>query len=303
MKNQYSSELIVRWAVGPLTALSVLVVVSHGTAGADTPKACAEAYEKAQEERKAGRITAAIASLTKCAARGCPTFVSKDCLQWLSDAEKAQPRVVFAVRREGADLTSVEITMDGSVLTRSVDGKAIPLDPGFHVFRFRAADGSIGERSFLIREGDQNRIIEVELAGREPEAEPAPRVQAPMQSRSGGANDLPETRPTRSWLPYGLLGVGGLGLSGFAVFAVWGQSQKNHLEESCAPYCGSSQVDEAKTKYIVADACLAVGLVSLGVASYLWLRKPDESAKPASSAVFWPSLSRRSGAVDLAIRF
>jgi hypothetical protein len=281
-------------------------LVAQGRAWADSPRACADAYEKAQEERKAGRITAAIGYLTKCAAQDCPSFVRKDCLQWMTDAERAQPSVVFAVRRDGVELTSVEIVVDGRLLTNLIDGKAIALDPGAHVFTFRAPDGVSTERSRIIREGERNRLIEVELPGSLPVEVPGPLVRTPAQVAEMPRQDLAPVNPTRSWLPYGLAGVGVLGVSGFAVFGLWGHSQKNHLEDTCSPFCQSSQVDEVRTKYILADACLAVGLVSLGAAAYYFLRDREDAAKVSgvpSTASLLPTLSPGRGAVDLAIRF
>jgi hypothetical protein len=277
-------------------ALGLLVPAS---ARGESPKVCAEAYERAQEERKAGHITAAIENLTKCAARDCPSFVSKDCIQWLTDAQLAQPSVVFSVRRDGVELTAVEIAMDGHLLTRSIDGKALALDPGPHVFTFRAVDGGSSEKSFIIRQGERNRIIEIDLLATPPVLAPAAHPLVPL---SGPKHvELPAATPTRSWLPYGFAGLGVLGVTGFTVFGLWGHSQESDLEKSCAPFCRSSQVDEVRTKYIVADACLAVGLVSLGVATYYFLRDRDVPA--TSTATLVPNLTHRNGVVDIALRF
>lgn len=284
----------------------VFVLAAHGTARADSPRACADAYEKAQEERKAGHITAAIRHLTKCAAQDCPSFVRKDCLQWMTDAESAQPSVVFAVRRDGVELTTVEVVVDGRLLTNVIDGKAIGLDPGSHVFTFRAPDGVSSERSRIIREGERNRLIEVELPSSHPVNTPGPLVGEPAQIAELPRQDLAPVNPTRSWLPYGLAGVGVLGVSGFAVFGLWGHSQKNHLEETCSPFCQSSQVDEVRTKYIVADTCLAVGLVSLGAAAYYFLRDREAASRAdgaTSAATVLPTFSHGRGAVDVAFRF
>jgi hypothetical protein len=294
------------WVVGSLIGSLALAVVAPSSAEADGPKVCAEAYEKAQEERKAGRITASIECLTKCAAQTCPSFVSKDCIQWLIEAQNAQPSVVFAVWRDGEELSVVEVTMDGRLLTETIDGKAIPLDPGAHVFVVRAADGASSERSFIIREGERNRLIGIELSGKPPVTTPVPPVEAAVHNGQSPLADASAAKPARSWLPYGLVGVGVIGVSGFAAFGLWGRSQKNDLEDSCAPFCPASKVDEVRTKYIVADACLAVGLVSLGVATYYFLRDrdaPETTSETASTAAILPTISLRGGAVDVALRF
>jgi hypothetical protein len=282
------------------------VAIAPSTAVADSAKMCAEAYEKAQEERKAGHITAAIEHLKKCAAEDCPSFVRKDCLQWMTDAENAQPSVVFSVRRDGVELTAVDIMVDGNLLTNSTDGKALAVDPGSHVFTFRTPDGASIERPLIIREGERNRIIEIELAGRL-----RPTVAGPQVDAFGGSGEIArdEAAPATSgspWFSYGLAGVGVLGVSGFAVFGLWGYKQKKDLERSCAPFCEPGQVDEVSTKYIVADACLAVGLVSLGVAVYRLVHDRSEPAKASgthATTTILPTLSHRGGSVDVAIRF
>jgi hypothetical protein len=292
--------------VGLVAWSLTFAAVSPATAMADSAKVCAEAYEKAQEERKVGHISAAIEHLTKCAAQDCPSFVRKDCLQWMTDAESAQPSIVFSVRRDGADLTAVEITVDGNLLTKAIDGKAIAVDPGSHLFTFRSPDGASVERSFIVREGERNRIVEIEL-GESPHAKAAsPSVGAVGQPGGLARDDLAVSTPDRPWLSYSLAGLGALGVSGFAVFGLWGYSQKKDLERSCSPFCQSSQVDEVRTKYIVADVFLAVGLVSLGVAAYRFVRGREEPAKAhgtQATATLLPTLSGQGGAVDVAITF
>jgi hypothetical protein len=302
VNNPSSTRWIGLWALGFLC----VAIASQPTARADSSKACAEAYEKAQEERKAGHITAAIEQLTRCAAQECPSFVRKDCIQWMTDAESTQPTVVFAVHRDGVEVTEVQVLMDGRVLARAIDGKAVALDPGPHLFSFRAPDGTFSERRFIIREGERNRLIEIELVAKAPARVPSPQVEVPAQNVEPPRDDPKSVPPGRSWLPYGLAGVGALGISGFAAFGIWGRSQKNHLESTCSPFCQSSQVDEVRTKYIMADTCLAVGLVSLGFAVYYFLRERGESSNlsgaPAAATIL-PTATYRSGVVDVAIRF
>ena len=121
MRTPWLGKRIGLWVVGSFMGSGVL---APSPAAADGPKVCAEAYEKSQEERKAGHIMASIDHLTKCAAQECPSFISKDCIQWLIEAQNAQPSAVFAVRRGGEELSAVTITMDGRRLTETIDGNA-----------------------------------------------------------------------------------------------------------------------------------------------------------------------------------
>jgi len=286
----------------------VLALFWPSLAVADKPRECAEAYEMAQVERKAGHIRAALENLTICASESCPRFLRRDCIQWMSESQSGQPSVVFSVRQNGVELTSVEIACDGRPLTRVVDGKAVALDPGAHRFTFRIEGAHPTEKQIIIREGERNRIVEVDLDGvaRQPGKGDAPAALDPAQSvlaplKSADAPPAPSTL-SAPVVSYGLVGLGVLGVSGFAVFGLWGNSQKDNLERTCSPFCRSSQVDEVHTKYIVADTCLAVGLVSLGLATYRFVANHETAPKPSgkqTSVAVSPSSVGRGGVVNL----
>jgi hypothetical protein len=294
----------------PCASLALaLIVLWPRTSLADSSHACAEAYERAQIERKAGHITAAIENLTICSGEPCPKFIRKDCIQWLGESQNAQPSVVFSVQHDGVDLSSAEISCDGRVVTRIVDGKAVAIDPGPHVFVFRVQGFLPVERQLIVREGEHNRLVEAEL--KETSGKPAPSlVPGAALSPSGESYQKSSelggafSQNSRSLRLYGSAGLGILGVSGFAVFGLWGESQKNNLERTCSPYCQSSQVDEVRTKYIVADACLAVGVASLGLATYWFLTGSSrESSAPATSVAVSPLHSGRGGVVNISSSF
>ena len=87
-------------------------------------------------------------------------------------------------------------------------------------------------------------------------------------------------------------GVGLTGLGAFAALAASAEASKRSLESDCAPFCQHSRIDSVRNRYYLADACLGVGVVSLGVASYLWLTRPSVTREiPASSPPTQISLS------------
>jgi hypothetical protein len=125
-------------------------------------------------------------------------------------------------------------------------------------------------------------------------------VAVPSSTDVAAATSRQQTRP--SSLAYGLTGAGALALSGFVVLGSWGYSEKRDLERTCSPFCQSSEVDKVRTKYVVADACLAVGVLSLGVATYLFLRDPSAGTKTSQgglSAALSPMPSGKGGTVDI----
>jgi hypothetical protein len=261
---------------------------------------CADSYEKAQEEKAAGHLMAALVHLKSCLDPTCPKFIRDDCVRWMDQTESALPTVVLAARRDGKDLTDVEVTCDGKPLLTSLDGKAVPVDPGLHGFSFNVPGSAPIERQMLIREGEQNRIIDVEFGI------PHESVASPTSTASADAARPGERGMVARYLPYGLAGLGALGVAGFALFGIEGNSQKGDLERTCSPHCQSSQVDSVKTKYLLADTCLAVGLVSAGVATYLFLKRHSQSAggqDHATSIGFAPRSSGGGGVVQVFTRF
>jgi hypothetical protein len=276
---------------------------------ADTPLECAQAYEQAQVDRKAAHIIAAIESLTICAGQNCPSFIRKDCIDWLTESQTAQPSVVFSVRRQGADLTDVEIVCDGRTVTRVLDGKAVSLDPGSHLFAFRVAGDASVEKQIVIREGERNRIVEIDLDLASTTGPGVTTIDATrdLSSLPATANPgLGSSAGGRSVLPYVFAGVGVLGVSGFVAFGLWGNSQKGDLERDCSPFCSSGQVDGVRSKYILADTSLALGLVSLGLATYWFVNRHEQvptASRPATSAAVAPPHAGRGGVIHVVTSF
>jgi hypothetical protein len=84
-------------------------------------------------------------------------------------------------------------------------------------------------------------------------------------------------------------GVGALGLVGFVAFGVMGKSQENDLRDrGCAPNCPKEDVDSAKTKYLLADISLGVGIVGIGAGVTLFILSMPKSDKPSDEAVLGP---------------
>jgi hypothetical protein len=234
-------------------------------------------------------------------------LIRKNCVQGLEDAKRALPTVVFSIHEGGNEISDVEILCDDKTLTRMLDGEPIPVEPGLRNFTFNVPGLVPLERQVIIHQGEHNRIIKVEL-GRSPESipSPPPSPSAIAESTLSAKPNPPlaESSPSSlaHALPYGLAGVGALGIWGSVVFAMLGTNQKGDLERSCSPFCQTGQVDSAKTKYILADTCLGVGLVSLGVATYLLVKRHGESSSTrdaVTSVSFIPQSSGSGGVLEL----
>jgi hypothetical protein len=284
-----------RRAVFVLTAASSWLASATVNAQADL---CSQAYEKSQEDRAAGRLNAAIAQLKVCIDASCPAFIREDCSRWMNETEVALPSVVFAVRRDGQDQMEAEVRCDGAVLVQDLDGKAIPVDPGPHTFTFSIPGLAPIERQLLVREGERNRVVEVDFRT----LRTNPFLVA---DKNEPASTAAPSWTSRTYLTYGLGGVGALGIGSFALFAVLGSRQQADLEHDCAPTCRSSQVDSVKTKYLIADLSLGMGLAALGAATYLYVtnRNRKSPSRESTPLVGFAPRPGPGGVLELATPF
>lgn len=226
---------------------SLLLLGAPSLARAADPQACVEAYEEGQKLRSEGSLLAAKERFLICADPGCPAITKSDCTTWVSEVDQSQPTIIFAVTdRAGKDATTVRISVDGQLLLESLDGKAKPIDPGSHRIVVELDGETPVERELVVREGEKNRKVDISFA--------------PLDggAGSGGGSISPAT-----WV------LGGVGVAGIAVFATFGAlglSEKSDAETSCAPNCSDDEVDSIRTKFIVGDIGLGVGVASLAAA-------------------------------------
>jgi hypothetical protein len=78
-------------------------------------------------------------------------------------------------------------------------------------------------------------------------------------------------------------GVGVAGLGVFAGFGLAGKSSQDDLEKTCSPRCSPDDGKSVKTKYLLADIGLGVGVLSLAAATYFAVR-PAPAPQPIASA-------------------
>jgi hypothetical protein len=211
---------------------------------------CVSTYDHALALKKQGELIEAHSSFAECTLPSCPGPVRDECAAQVRRLGAVIPTVVPAARaRQGGELTDVRVLVNGRVLSESIDGRAHRLNPGPHQFRFETAGARPKTLSVVLAEGDRLRKIEVELEiGVDPEPAPI---------------------PTMAWV---LGGVGLAGLLGFTYFGLSGLAEERDLE-SCEPACSRERTDDLKRTYLFADISLAIGIVALGGASYVFLNR------------------------------
>jgi hypothetical protein len=252
--------------------------------------ACASAYEKSQEFRTQNKLQKAQELLVICAEPSCPTFVQTDCAQWLTEVQKDMPSIIIVAKdKDGAEVTAVKVLIDGEVVASELDGKAILIDPGKHKLRFEMEGAPSVDQPIVAKQGEKDRQIKVSFRPQAAEKE-APNPYA--GAADTGTEPPPEedrTGPGPLRIPaYIAGGVGAAGLISFALFGIMASGAQSDLENSgCKPNCSQSEVDSIKSKYMIANISLGVGIVGLGAGVTMFFlsqpkKKPndEESKKP-----------------------
>ncbi len=259
------------------SAMLLVFTAASLPAFAQDKESCVAASESAQKLRTEKKLRAARKELVHCAQDACPAVVKKDCFSWLKDVDDSLPTVILSAKDgSGSDVSDVKVLVDGELLAEKLDGSAIAVDPGAHTFRFEHTGTPKlppVEQKVLVRETEKNRVISVAL-GAQPKPVEKP-VDAPPPAK------LPDTAPSRG-IPTGAYVFGAVAAAsfvGFAYFGLSGRADRDRLRDTCAPYCHKDDENPARTKLLLADVALGVGIVSIGVATVMILTAPSEPKK------------------------
>jgi hypothetical protein len=186
------------------------------------------------------------------------------------------PTVVFsAVDAAGKDLVAVKVSADGQVVQDKLDGQAVTLNPGVHQMKYESEGSPPLEDRVVVRAGEKNRLVKVTFGGGAPTV---PTNVAPPPAPGG--EQLPTTGggvPTSAII---LGAVGVVALGSFTFFGIKGKSDASDLRSKCAPNCAQSDVDAVKSKLLIADISLGVGVVAIAAAVYLTVT----NKQPATSS-------------------
>jgi hypothetical protein len=248
--------------------------------GASARAECARAYEASQEQRNSGQLISARDTLRSCAQASCPEFIRTDCATWLIEIQDELPTLVFAASSRGRAPSRVRITVDGRELSSGLDGQAVELDPGQYDFEFQAAGMQPVQRRLVVARGERNRLIQIDLEPLVSEPNPGqPRGQS--ERLSGERERSPKTIPRSLVLPGILAGAGVAGLAGFVGVGASARTRENQLKHTCSPNCRDDLVAAVRTRYLVADLSLGVGIASLVLGTYFFF---DQSSAPRAHA-------------------
>jgi hypothetical protein len=162
------------------------------------------------------------------------------------------------------------------------------VDPGVRIFRFDHVGSTPIERKVVIREGQKGRLLKIVFDPRPP---PPPPKTLPAERRY---------RVPGASVVFGAVGAAALG--SFTYFGISGRHDAAELGDGCGrdKTCREDQVTPIRTKLLVADISLAVGLVSLGAATYLFFAGNEKPPPSVSADVV---VGRQAASVSVRAKF
>lgn len=280
-------------------AITSFVLGSVGAVGAApiTKEACISSNEGAQVSRQKGELRAARDQLLVCVSEGCPKPIREDCKERLAEIERAAPTIVFTAKDPAGNvLTAVTVVVDDKPFADRLDGTALLIDPGEHVFKLTASGYPPVTRKVVLREAEKNHAEEISFAlGGKPAAPVAVVAPPPEVAPSPIEPPPPESDPgsTQRTVAYVL---GGAGIVGIGIGTIFGFVSKSTYDEatrtcptgpaSCDD-AGVSGGESAHGQAAISTAAFIVGGVLLGAGLTTLLTAPKKSGvsvQPTASA-------------------
>ncbi len=272
--HRFGSPGIAGLAVVTLTAASSAWAQNE----AESTPACLAAHEQAQVKRMDADLLAASSLLRACSEASCPAFVRGDCVQWLDEVHEAIPTVSLAASSEDGDESDVRVFVGDKLITEKLDGRPIELNPGVYEFRFERPPAKPVVRQVILREGEKNRLVSVQLALR-PEAQPPAPAPAPAPA-------LPATPAVEEYRPVPpvALILGGVAIAGGATAAILAVSAHNahdNARSDCAPLCSDAEVADIRARAIGSDVSTGIAIAAAAGAGYFFFTRPTRQRQIA----------------------
>jgi hypothetical protein len=243
---------------------------------------CLADHEQAQDARLAGQLLSARAALRKCSAAGCPSLVSRDCVQWLNDVEQQLPSVIFRAAKDGEDVVQLRVREGDKLLTESLTGSPLELDPGPHHFVAELPGFPAQDATYVLQAGDKGRVVRFDFSS----PKPPPPLDAPKPPATEPL-PMPQHRP----IPKLTYALGGASLAATVTGVVLGGlalSKRQDVRDHCAPLCKDRDVTSVKHLGLAADIAFAAAILGGGATIYSYATRPSVPLAGAETALSSP---------------
>jgi hypothetical protein len=289
------------------------VVTTEGLARADGPSKaeCLTASAEWANLLQAHKLRAARAQLLVCAAESCPTDIREECFRHIPEVTAAIPTIVFSVKdASGNDATEVTVSMDEQPLLTSLDGTAVPIDPGLHTFRFEMAGQAPVEKRLVLQEGETGRRQQIEFGSGAPIKQVAaaappsttvlppktePAISHPVQVVAGLASDTGGS--SGPWKTVGWV-LGGAGVVGLGLGTAFGISALEDKNANCTGNaCNTGTSGGIRSRALVSDVGWIAGGVLLASGAGFVLFAPSGRPEPSASVRLSPMVIASGGEI------
>jgi hypothetical protein len=254
---------------------SAAALTAPSAAPAEVP--CVGEHERSQLLRQEGQLLEARTLLLQCARVECAPAIRGDCVRWQQELQLSVPSLVFGATLDGQDHSEVVVSMDGRVITRHLDGRALEFDPGEYEFEFESATGQTLSRRITVREGEKARLVSVAFV--------SPGAQVPAESPTpvpAPAAPAPPERPVPA-IAYVLGGVAVVATASWIYFGTSALEKERDASEQCAPFCSTEKTDDIRMRVWGADVSAAVAVTAAAAALYTYWTRPEVAApQPAT---------------------
>lgn len=181
------------------------------------------------------------------------------------------PTVSFRVTLDGKIASDAKVYLDGRLMEKALDGRAVELNPGPHKATFEYGEFPAQEQEFVAAEGERYRIINAEFKSA------ATAATAAGDGAGSGTSDtgiVAGERPVPT-LTYVFLGVGAAGAISAAVWGISASVTKSDLEATCAPECSQEKIDAVKQRALISDISTGVSILGFAGAAITYFTRPE----------------------------
>lgn len=247
------------------------------------PNACLQQHVRAQELRLDSRLLEARELLRSCAEDACPTLVRTDCGNLLAEAQRAIPTLVLELSNPEVEPSRVRVSLNGTVLPLQF-GQPLEVDAGAVRLLVEAPGYQAFEETLIVREGEKNRLVPVQLVL--PAPPPLPPLSPPLAIPPATPAPVPvrahDVGGTADPLPYvfGSLALVAAGTSGYFTWSAL--DERSRLERECAPLCSETRRRKVKNELLVADIAGGLAVAAASVTITLLVLDPGESRSSAA---------------------
>lgn len=270
-------------------------------ARADSKQECAAAYEKTQALREGGHLRDARIQAALCSASTCSVYVTKDCIQWLTEIDALLPTVIFTTEEgAGINILAVRVMVDGQPVAAKLDGEAMSLDPGEHVVRFEMDGAEAVEQKVVILQGEKKRKLAVSFKKAPPAKPPVlpravpppppPAVTPPPMPILLKPHAAPEPAPPSESVPLWIPVSGGLGVLALLTsvgFAMSISTPRSDVGTNRNLSLGSGTI-----------AVMGIGVAVIGIVT-----TPSKASSPRKNVVLAPFGSPSGGGLTMQGQF